>query len=126
MVKDNHIDANAGSVSTALEKVFSQKPYFMPVEVEVRNLAELKSVLRFPVDIVMLDNMSPGEIKESLALIEEADCYPEIEVSGNITPERFSELKELGVKCVSMGSLTSNVASVDISMAIIKEGAKTD
>lgn len=118
LVKDNHIDANGGDINRTLQSVFDSKPYYIAVEVEVRSLDELKAVLEFPVDGVMLDNMDDAQLKKCLELLQNKAPQVRAEVSGGITIERLSALQDLGVKCVSCGALTHSAPSVDISMRI--------
>jgi nicotinate-nucleotide pyrophosphorylase (carboxylating) len=118
LVKNNHVDANGGSVAAALTKVFAGKAAYIPVEVEVRSLGELKEALGFPIDVVMLDNMNDAAIREALAEIRRSGRTVKVEVSGQIQGGRLRALAELGVKCVSMGALTTQARSVDISLAV--------
>ncbi len=118
LVKDNHIDANDGDISATLNKVFSKKPPYSPVEIEVRNLDEVKSAIEFPVTAIMLDNMSDSEIASAVKMIKKSRPECIVEVSGGITPERIKKLAGLGADTVSMGMLTNKYVSVDISLDI--------
>jgi nicotinate-nucleotide pyrophosphorylase (carboxylating) len=90
----------------------------MPVEVEVRNLKELKQALQFPVDVVMLDNFSNDEIATCMPLIRGKAPSPMVEASGGITAERLKKLSRLGIDTVSMGALTTQATNKDISLRI--------
>ncbi len=118
LVKDNHIDANDGDISKTLQKVFSAKPPYSPVEIEVRTLAEVKAALEFPVTAIMLDNMGDADVESAVKVIKKnrPDCI--VEVSGGMTPERIKKLSGLGANTVSMGMLTNKYISVDISLDI--------
>lgn len=118
LVKNNHIDANQGSVKRTMERVAKNAPPYLPVEIEVRNLDELTEALPFKPSVIMLDNMNDREIKRALQLIASSSIAPQVEVSGGVTTERFKALSALGVKMVSMGSLTTRAQNVDISMRI--------
>ncbi len=118
LVKNNHIDANGGSVRKTLAHIAARKPAYMPVEVEVRNLKELAEALPFDPEVVMLDNMNDSEIKQALRLIRKRDSDCVVEVSGGVTAERLPKLKKLGISVVSMGALTTQARNVDISMRI--------
>jgi nicotinate-nucleotide pyrophosphorylase (carboxylating) len=118
LVKNNHIDANQGSVKRTMEHVARNAPPYMPVEIEVRNLVELADALPFNPSVIMLDNMNDREIKRALQLISSLDIAPQVEVSGGVTTERFKALTALGIKMVSMGALTTRAQNVDISMRI--------
>ncbi len=119
LVKDNHIDANNGSVKQTLEKIVTKKGVYTPFEVEVRSLTELKDSLSFQPTSIMLDNMSDEEIANCITLIKERSPASVIEVSGGISSEMLSKLSKIGVALVSMGALTSKYQTVDISMDII-------
>ena len=118
LVKDNHIDTNNGDISLTLEKIYKSKPSNIPVEVEVRNKEELLKVFKFPVDQIMLDNMSDKEILECVPLIRKNLPNSKIEISGGLTLNRFSFLSEAGIDFISLGSLTTQSTNVDISMKI--------
>ncbi len=118
MVKNNHVDANGGDVASTLQRVKDHKPWYMPVEVEVRTIAELDAALPFSPEIVMLDNMSDDEMSRAMKLVEQRAPHTLVEVSGNVTAERFAALKALGVKAVSTSSLCGRARSVDISMRL--------
>lgn len=119
LVKDNHIDANEGNIELTLKKVFSSKPPYAPVEVEVRNKQELQMALKFPITAVMLDNMTDQEVADSVQIIRDSKSNCIIEVSGGITFERLSKLKAAGAQVVSMGMLTNKYVSIDISLDIL-------
>jgi nicotinate-nucleotide pyrophosphorylase (carboxylating) len=117
-VKNNHIDANGGSVSKTLSRLRASAPLYMPVEVEVRSIDELIEALPFNPAVVMLDNMNDREIKRALSVIQQSGQAMQVEISGGVTAERIPKLKSLGVKIVSMGALTTKAQNVDISMRI--------
>ena len=116
LVKDNHIDANGGSVAETLTPLFREQRGNMLVEVEVRDREELAAALQFPIDIVMLDNMDDAQIEACVSLVREVRPQVLIEVSGGIRPERFESLRKRGVKRLSMGSLITQARSVDIAL----------
>jgi nicotinate-nucleotide pyrophosphorylase (carboxylating) len=118
LIKDNHVDY-AGGIKNALEA--AQKYAVgknLPIEIEVRNLAELEEVLEVGGVIrIMLDNFSYEQIRKALALID--GRFP-VEASGGITPDNVREYAETGVDYVSMGYLTHSVKSLDLSLKAIK------
>lgn len=118
MVKNNHIDANRGDVPGLLRRIGNEKPAYMPVEVEVRNLKELQKVLQVPPDIIMLDNMSDEAVVAATEQIRARAPKTKIEVSGGIRETRLAILRRLGVEYVSMGSLTHSATAVDLSFRI--------
>ncbi len=113
LIKDNHKVA-CGSIKTALEKALSKKGEYI-IEVEVENIDELKEILDFPVDIVMLDNFSISEIEEAVKIVKGKFL---LEVSGGVTPENVTKIAKLGVDRISMGYLTHSSKWVDISLEL--------
>lgn len=116
MLKDNHIDF-AGGIKKAIE---STKSYLksnnldLKIEVETRSLDEVKEVLIVGgVDFIMLDNMGFESMREAVSLV--AGRYP-LEASGGITEENLKEVAECGVDFISIGALTHQVKSMDISL----------
>lgn len=120
LVKNNHIDAQNGDFRRIAELLAEPRSKNIPIEVEVRTIAELKSLLaEFIPNIIMLDNMELTEIRESIALIRARSAEPTIEISGGITVERCQTFRGLDPKlCVSVGALTTQARNVDISMKI--------
>lgn len=118
LVKNNHIDLWSGDWQGLFNSIRSSKPHYTPIQVEVRSMEELKKALAFAPNSIMLDNFSDSDLAPALELLK--SHYPSIliEVSGGITAERFSKLKELGVPAVSMGALTNRSHNRDISMRI--------
>ncbi len=120
MLKDNHIDA-AGGITKALEKTaeyIKQKELNIKVEVETRDIKEVKEVLSVGlVDIIMLDNFTIEKTKEALALI---NGKYETECSGGITEETIVAVAETGVDYISVGALTHSFQSLDLSLKIQK------
>ena len=119
MLKDNHIDF-AGGVAKALK---STKSYLekakkkLKIEIEVRSLQELKEVIKEGgVDRIMLDNMIPSQIRQSIAMI---DGKYETEASGGITEMTISEIADTGVDYISVGALTHSYKSLDMSLKAI-------
>jgi nicotinate-nucleotide pyrophosphorylase (carboxylating) len=113
LIKENHIAA-AGSIAAAVacaRQNFAGKP----VEVETENLAELRQALDAGADIIMLDNFSLADIKEAVAI---TNGKAKLEVSGNITSERLTELASTGVDYISSGALTKHVQAIDLSMRL--------
>ena len=114
LIKDNHL-AGCKNVSQAVNSVRKHKPY-LPVEVEVENLEQLKSALECRPDVIMLDNMDLPLLKNAFSMIQKNDHPPFIEISGSMTPEKLAQLKEFGTVGVSMGYLTHTTRFLDISM----------
>lgn len=116
MLKDNHIDY-AGGITKAVKDTHAYlkaNNLDLKIEVETRNLYEVKETLKVGgVDRIMLDNFSPAQIVEALAVID-GQC--ETEASGGITVVNVVEYAETGVDFISIGALTHSVKSLDISL----------
>lgn len=113
LIKENHIAA-AGSIANAVATARQNFPG-KPVEVETENLAELQQALTAGADIIMLDNFSLADINQAVAL---NSSKAKLEVSGNITSERLTELAATGVDYISSGALTKHVQAIDLSMRL--------
>ena len=114
MLKDNHVDAGGG-IENAVAKLKSKLGHMTKVELEVRNLDELRQALDAKVDVIMLDNMSPEMMKQA---VEITDGRALLEASGGITDETLRAIAETGVDIISMGALTHSVKAFDISLKI--------
>lgn len=112
MIKDNHHDA-AGGITAAVEKVRRKWGDRYAVEVEARNLNEVREALNNGVDRIMFDNMSDAEMKEAAA---EVNGRCETEASGNMNRDRLERVKLTGVDFVSFGELTHTVEAFDFSL----------
>ena len=118
MVKDNHIAA-AGDIATAVHEVKKTAPHTLRIEVEVESTEMALQAVEAGADIIMLDNMSTAQMRETIAAIRSAANHPVfIEASGNITLERLPELADLDLDFVSSGALTHSVTAADISMKL--------
>ena len=114
MLKDNHIDA-AGGITPAITKLRSKIGHMTKIEVETRNLEEVKEALNAGADIIMLDNMDPDAMRQAVELTA---GRAKLEASGNITAETLRAVAQTGVDIISMGALTHSVKAFDISMKI--------
>lgn len=112
MIKDNHIKA-AGGIIPAVEAVRRVHGSRYKIEVEVTGEKEVMQALDAGADIIMFDNMDMDIMASCIALIGEK---AKTEISGNITEDRLSALKNLKVTYVSMGALTHSVKAFDLSM----------
>lgn len=120
LIKDNHVDY-AGGISNAIrsaKRYLREKQIDIQIEIEVRNLSELKEVIEIGgVDRILLDNFSFPVLKEAVALVDGAFIT---EASGGITEENVLNYAHCGVDYVSMGALTHSVKSLDMSLKAIK------
>ena len=112
LLKDNHIGA-AGSVTKAVQMAKEYAPFVRKIEVEVENLDMVREAADAGADIIMLDNMSPEDMKEAIRII---DRRAETECSGNVTKENIDRLTSLGVDYISSGALTHSAPVLDISL----------
>lgn len=114
MLKDNHVDAGGG-IKNAVAKLKSKLGHMTKIELEVRNLDELRQALEAKVDVIMLDNMSCEMMREA---VEITNGQSMLEASGGITDETLRDIAETGVDIISMGAITHSVTAFDISLKI--------
>lgn len=116
MLKDNHIDA-AGSITKAVKTLKDKVGHMVNIEVETRNMDEVKEALAAGASIIMLDNMTVPEMQECVKYVNGRAV---LEASGNITYDNLREKAQSGVDIISMGALTHSVTAFDISMKFRK------
>lgn len=120
MIKDNHVDF-AGGISNAIgstQNYLKEKKKNLKIEIEVRNFDELIEVIdRGCVDRIMLDNFSPSDLRKAISLINHRF---ETEASGGITIDNIRKYAETGVDFISVGALTHQIKSLDLSLKTIK------
>jgi nicotinate-nucleotide pyrophosphorylase (carboxylating) len=119
LIKENHI-ALAGGLAKAVHAARSAHPE-MAIEVEVRNLDEAAYALGTGADRLLLDNMSPRELREAVALRDENTAGEDgvsLEASGGVNLETVREIAETGVEFVSVGALTHSAPTLDFSMLL--------
>jgi len=116
LLKDNHVDF-AGGIENAIrgaQKYLKEKGKDLKIEIEVRNLDELKEVLRVGgVDRIMLDNFSVEDTRKAVELVAGRVA---LESSGGITEETIRSYAECGVDYISVGAFTHSVKSLDMSL----------
>lgn len=112
LIKDNHIKA-AGGIAAAVQLARRGCPHTAKIEVEVEDLAGVKEALESRADIIMLDNMTPGEMREAVNLVAGRAL---IEASGGIREENIRAVANAGVDLISVGALTHSAPSLDISL----------
>ncbi|MCB8966079.1 MAG: carboxylating nicotinate-nucleotide diphosphorylase [Ardenticatenaceae bacterium] len=118
LIKDNHIAA-VGSITTAVERVRAATTS-LPIEVEVKSLAELTEAVALNVDRIMLDNMSLAQMEEAVRMVN--GRIP-LEASGNVTLETVPAIAATGVDYISSGALTHSVKALDISLELNEQPA---
>ena len=118
LIKDNHINA-AGSIEKAVKMAKLKAQHMLKIEVEAKNIREVRSALSADAEIIMLDNMSIEGIKKSVRMIRSQNPKVIIEASGNINLENVTVIAETGVDLISVGALTHSATAVDISMDLL-------
>ena len=114
LIKDNHIAA-AGSVRRAVTLARAEAPHTARVEVEAATLAEVRAALTASADVILLDNMSPADVRRAVSLISGRAL---VEVSGGVTLDNIRRYCLKGVTVISVGALTHSAPAVDIGMRI--------
>lgn len=112
LLKDNHIGA-AGSITKAIQMAKAYAPFVRKIEIETETLEQVVEAVEAGADIIMLDNMTPEQMKEAVAYI---DGRAETECSGNVTLENIQRLTDVGVDYISSGALTHSAPILDISL----------
>lgn len=118
LIKDNHIDA-VGGITEAVARCRQKAHHLLRIEVECRNLDDVREALGCGADVIMLDNMTVPEMKQAVALV--GGKVP-LEASGNVSLETVGEIAATGVDLISVGAITHSVKAADISLLIKKEG----
>jgi len=114
LIKDNHIEA-AGGITVAVKAQRKNLPRSMKIEVETKNIREVKEALNCSVDIIMLDNMSVPAMKKAVDYVAGRAL---IEESGNVCLQNVAAIAAIGVDFISVGELTHSVRAADISLKI--------
>lgn len=114
LIKENHILA-AGGIEAAVSRVRSGAEPSQKIEVEVSNLQELEQALRVGVEAILLDNMTPGQVRECVA---RAGGQALLEVSGGIELHNIRDYAVTGVDFISVGALTHSARAADISLEL--------
>jgi nicotinate-nucleotide pyrophosphorylase (carboxylating) len=114
LIKDNHIVA-AGGIRPAIERARKHAHHLLKIECEVESLPELHEALDAGADVILLDNMDDATLAEAVRV---NGARAMLEASGNMTAERISRIRTLGIDCVSMGGLIHQARWADLSMRI--------
>lgn len=112
LVKDNHIAA-AGGLDAVLDRIRDRVGHMVKVQVEVDSLEQLETLLKRPVDAVLLDNMGPATLREAVAMVAGRMVT---EASGGIRPEMVGDYAAAGVNILSLGWLTHSAPSLDLGL----------
>ncbi|MBN2542003.1 carboxylating nicotinate-nucleotide diphosphorylase [bacterium] len=117
LIKENHL-TGCGGIVKALDKLSGENIGNLEVEVEVKNLEELRIALGYNVHRIMLDNFTPKMINDAMTVREKAGSGIPFEVSGGVTIENISEYIDTGAEYISIGSLTHSSKASDFSLII--------
>lgn len=118
LIKDNHIAA-AGGIAEAIESVRRKNARGLLVECEVSDMGGLDEALRAGVDRILLDNMTPAQVREAVLRVRAAGSVaPKTEASGNMSLDTVRAYAEAGVDYISVGALTHSAPSADFSMRV--------
>ena len=133
LIKNNHI-ALGGGLRAALTRALENRRHHQRVQVEVRNQQELEEALEYGAEAILLDNMTPDHVRQSVERVKlaiagqaiAANPGPEprripTEASGGIVLENIRAYAETGVDFISVGALTHSAKAADISMRIVAE-----
>ena len=112
LIKDNHIAA-AGGLVPAIKRARSALGHMMKIEVEADSLDQVAQAVETGVDTVLLDNMTPEEVRQAVAIV---DGRAVTEVSGGIRPDTLGDYAATGVDAVSIGWLTHSAPILDIGL----------
>jgi nicotinate-nucleotide pyrophosphorylase (carboxylating) len=114
LIKDNHLH-----ITKDYHKYLKLAKKYK-VEVEVQNLREFKEALEAGVDMIMFDNMSIADIKKAVWLRDNFHKQTKLEASGNINLDTVRRYAATGVDYISIGSLTKDIHSLDVSMEVVR------
>jgi len=130
LIKNNHISLGGG-LPTVLTRALEKRKKGQRVQVEARSPQELEEALKFGAEAILLDNMTPAQVKQSVERIKKAVRAPDgreprtipTEASGGMVLENIRAYAETGVDFISVGALTHSAKAADISMRIEAETA---
>lgn len=113
LIKDNHIAASGG-IGPALKRAKQAAGHLVKIEIEADRLDQLEEALNYPVDAVLLDNMSLEDLCKAVEMCRGREIV--IEASGGVTIESVSSIAETGVHMISSGALTHSAPVLDIGL----------
>ena len=117
LIKNNHISLGGG-LPTVLERALKNRKTNQWIQVEVRTQAELDQAIAGGAESILLDNMTPSQVKKAVKQIRAALPTVQIEASGNMNLKTVRKYALAGVDFVSVGALTHSAAAADLSMRI--------
>jgi nicotinate-nucleotide pyrophosphorylase (carboxylating) len=117
MIKDNHADA-AGGITPAVTAVRATHGTTYPIEIECRDLQQVKEALLLKPDRIMLDNMNPQDCKQAVSLRNLISKTTELEASGDMNEERIAFYATLELDFISIGKITHSAPGFNFSLTI--------
>src|SRR5712691_10152665 len=118
LLKNNHI-ALAGGIVPALERAVRNRRGSQPIEIEVRTLAELDDALAHGAEAILLDNMSPEDVRSAVERCAKLERRIPVECSGGIRLENVRAYADTGVDFISIGLLTHSPHAADMSLRVV-------
>src|SRR5271170_3553968 len=120
LIKNNHISLGGGLAKVLAAAIANREPG-RKIEVEVRNFDELQIALDGGAEAILVDNMTPAEVKKAVGIVHDRGLAIPVEASGGIVLENIRKYALAGVDYISVGALTHSAAAVDLSMKITAE-----
>ncbi|WP_197486862.1 carboxylating nicotinate-nucleotide diphosphorylase [Rhizobium bangladeshense] len=122
LIKDNHV-AIAGGVAEAIRRARAGVGHLVKVEVEVDRLDQLHEAMETGIDAVLLDNMTPDQLREAVAVVAGRAIT---EASGRVTPATAAAIAASGVDLISVGWLTHSAPVLDIGLDFVEAAATAE
>ncbi|HZD50877.1 MAG TPA: carboxylating nicotinate-nucleotide diphosphorylase [Silvibacterium sp.] len=120
LIKNNHISLGGG-IEKVLKRAHELRAAGQTIDIEVRTFDELRLALDNGAESLLLDNMSPSEVKKALGIVRERGGKIPVEASGGIVLDNIRKYALTGVDYISVGALTHSALAVDLSMRITAE-----
>jgi nicotinate-nucleotide pyrophosphorylase (carboxylating) len=120
LIKNNHISLGGG-IEKVLARAHQLRRGSQPIDIEVRTFDELRAALDNGAESLLLDNMTPAEVKKAVKIVRERGGDIPIEASGGIQLANIRKYAQTGVDYISVGALTHSAPAVDLSMKITAE-----
>jgi nicotinate-nucleotide pyrophosphorylase (carboxylating) len=120
LIKNNHISLGGG-IEKVMERAKQLRKAGQTIDIEVRTMEELALALDHGAESLLLDNMTPAEVKKAVAAVRGRGLNIPIEASGGITLENIRKYALAGPDYISVGALTHSAIAVDLSMRITAE-----
>ncbi|HEY0785342.1 MAG TPA: carboxylating nicotinate-nucleotide diphosphorylase [Acidobacteriaceae bacterium] len=120
LIKNNHISLGGG-VAAVLKRALERRVRGQVIDIEVRTFAELEEALANGAESLLLDNMTPAEVKKAIGMVRSRGLVLPIEASGGIELATIRDYALAGPDYISVGALTHSAVAVDLSMRISAE-----